>query len=234
MEDNKRFTTNLRTVLDKARQLSAMYNVTYIGSEQIVLAMLNTPSCTAGKVLSSCNVGEPEFRAYFARSIDPSSTIRGYTPRTKNMLIQAVDLAVSLGGNEMLAGTEHLLYAVMAEPNCLAVRIFDAMGVNITNLAAKLEVVVHEGNSAESVDNSYQPKNNFSDFFTMFTGSPRPQQKRESRKSESLGEIEKYGINLTQKAREGKIDPVIGRKKEIDKIIQILSRRTKNNPVLIG
>ncbi|MCD8040705.1 MAG: ATP-dependent Clp protease ATP-binding subunit [Clostridia bacterium] len=235
MEENAKFTTNLRTVLAKAEQLSVMYNVTYVGSEQVVLAMLNTPNCTAGKLLASFNVDELEFRAYYGRSIDKNSTIKGFTPRTKNMLMQAVDLAVTLGGDDMLAGTEHLLYAVMAEPNCLAMRIFRAMGVNITALVAKLEIIVHEGSSAELDDGAYQQQNPFSEIFNMFSSAqPRPQQKREARKTESLGEIEKYGVNLTQKAREGKIDPVIGRKKEIDKIIQILSRRTKNNPVLIG
>ncbi|MCD8372543.1 MAG: ATP-dependent Clp protease ATP-binding subunit [Clostridia bacterium] len=235
MDESSRFTTNLKVVLEKAAQLAAMYNVTYIGSEQIVLAMLNTPSCTAGKLLSACNVSEPEFRAYYSRSVDKNSPIEGYTPRTKNMLIQAVDIAVTVGGDDMLAGTEHMLCAVMAEPSCLAMRIFHAMGVNIAELAAKVEMTINNGGPSESPKETYQAKSPFSDIFNVFSASqPRQQQKRETRKTESLGEIEKYGVNLTQKAREGKIDPVIGRKKEIDKIIQILSRRTKNNPVLIG
>ncbi|HIR98838.1 MAG TPA: ATP-dependent Clp protease ATP-binding subunit [Candidatus Coproplasma avistercoris] len=196
--------------------------------------MLNTPDCTACKVMEMCGVEEPAFRAYFARSIDQNSNIKGFTPRTKHMLMQAVEIAVRMGGDDALAGTEHMLYAVMSEPSCLAVKIFEALGVNVTRLAAKLEVVLHEGLNDD--DEGVEESNPFAQFFSVFGSGEKPRQtQRGQNKAESLGgEIEKYGTNLTQKAREGKIDPVIGRKKEIDKIIQVLSRRTKNNPVLIG
>ena len=231
MEDFGKFTSNLVKVIETAEGAAEMFDSSYVGSEHIVFAMLNTPDCTACKVMASCGVEEAPFRTYFARSIDTNSNIKGFTPRTKHMLIQAVELAVALGGDDALAGTEHMLYAIMAEPTCLAMRIFNAMGVNLTRLASKLEVVIHEGLSEE---NNLAEEDPFSSLFSAFGEKPRPAARQE-RKSDSLGgEIEKYGVNLTQKAREGKIDPVIGRKKEIDKIIQVLSRRTKNNPVLIG
>ena len=231
MEDFGKFTSNLVKVIETAEGAAEMFDSSYVGSEHIVFAMLNTPDCTASKVMASCGVEEAPFRTYFARSIDTNSNIKGFTPRTKHMLIQAVELAVALGGDDALAGTEHMLYAIMAEPTCLAMRIFNAMGVNLTRLASKLEVVIHEGLSEE---NNLAEEDPFSSLFSAFGEKPRPVARQE-RKSDSLGgEIEKYGVNLTQKAREGKIDPVIGRKKEIDKIIQVLSRRTKNNPVLIG
>ncbi len=233
MEDYGKFTSNLVEVIEKAESAADLFGSSYVGSEHIVFAMLNTPECTACKVMEMCGVEEAPFRAYFARSIDQQSNIKGFTPRTKHMLMQAVELAVALGGDDALAGTEHMLYAVMAEPTCLAMRIFNAMGVNVTRLASKLEVVIHEGLTEEG--NDFEESNPFASFLSSFGAEkPRPASRQE-RKTESLGgEIEKYGVNLTQKAREGKIDPVIGRKKEIDKIIQVLSRRTKNNPVLIG
>ena len=234
MEDYGKFTSNLLKVIEKAESAAELYGSSYIGSEHIVFAMLNTPDCTACKVMEMCGVEEPAFRAYFARSIDQNSNIKGFTPRTKHMLMQAVEIAVRMGGDDALAGTEHMLYAVMSEPSCLAVKIFEALGVNVTRLAAKLEVVLHEGLNDD--DEGVEESNPFARFFSVFGSGEKPRQtQRGQNKAESLGgEIEKYGTNLTQKAREGKIDPVIGRKKEIDKIIQVLSRRTKNNPVLIG
>ena len=234
MEDYGKFTSNLLEVIEKAESAAELYGSSYIGSEHIVFAMLNTPDCTACKVMEMCGVEEPAFRAYFARSIDQNSNIKGFTPRTKHMLMQAVEIAVRMGGDDALAGTEHMLYAVMSEPSCLAVKIFEALGVNVTRLAAKLEVVLHEGLNDD--DEGVEESNPFARFFSVFGSGEKPRQtQRGQNKAESLGgEIEKYGTNLTQKAREGKIDPVIGRKKEIDKIIQVLSRRTKNNPVLIG
>ena len=234
MEDYGKFTSNLLEVIEKAESAAELYGSSYIGSEHIVFAMLNTPNCTACKVMEMCGVEEPAFRAYFARSIDQNSNIKGFTPRTKHMLMQAVEIAVRMGGDDALAGTEHMLYAVMSEPSCLAVKIFEALGVNVTRLAAKLEVVLHEGLNDD--DEGVEESNPFAQFFSVFGSGEKPRQtQRGQNKAESLGgEIEKYGTNLTQKAREGKIDPVIGRKKEIDKIIQVLSRRTKNNPVLIG
>ena len=234
MEDYGKFTSNLLEVIEKAESAAELYGSSYIGSEHIVFAMLNTPDCTACKVMEMCGVEEPAFRAYFGRSIDQNSNSKGFTPRTKHMLMQAVEIAVRMGGDDALAGTEHMLYAVMSEPSCLAVKIFEALGVNVTRLAAKLEVVLHEGLNDD--DEGVEESNPFAQFFSVFGSGEKPRQtQRGQNKAESLGgEIEKYGTNLTQKAREGKIDPVIGRKKEIDKIIQVLSRRTKNNPVLIG
>ncbi len=234
MENYKRFTKNLSEVIEKAEQAANMYNSSYVGSEHIVFAMLNTPDCTACKVLTSCGAEEPLFRKYFAHSIEHNSNINGFTPRTKHMLMKAVETAVSLGGDDALAGTEHMLYAIVSEPGCLAMNILASMGVSRTRLATKIEVVLQDGLSDDNPDELTES----GPFFTFFSfGGRQPEQRqtaRQERKPEMAGDLDKYGVNLTQKAREGKIDPVIGRKKEIDKIIQILSRRTKNNPVLVG
>lgn len=232
METN-RYSQNLQLVISRARDMSAGLKTSYIGSEHLVYSMLTCPECTAFRVLSSCRVSEESYRRYFINTIDRECNINGFTPRTKHMFERAVDLSIEYGGEDALAGTEHFLYAVMESPDCLAMRIFRAIGVNVSLLASKLELALNGNLPADDGDEDDY------DAFDLFFTSPKkshggaPQQDRKS--ETTLDEsVLQYGTDLTQKAREGKIDPVIGRKKEIDKIIQVLSRRTKNNPVLIG
>ncbi len=239
MDYMDRFSDNLQRVFSIAEEAAKVYGSSYIGSEHIIFAMLNCRDCTANKILSACNVNPVRYKEYFARSIDRNSNINGLTPRTKHMIERAVELSIDLNGEDSLACTEHMLLAVMSSAECLAMRIFNAIGVNITQLASKLELAINNGSGDEEDEPEEEEKESF--FFDgPKKGGFQPNksffQKPAERKSE--GGLDKrilqYGTDLTQKAREGKIDPVIGRKKEIDKIIQVLSRRTKNNPVLIG
>ncbi len=237
MEYINRFTDNLQQVISVAEEAAKVYGSSYIGSEHIVFAMLNCPDCTAYKVLNACGVDEQMYREYFARSIDKRANINGYTPRTKHMIERALELSIDINGEDSLAGTEHMLLAIMSATECLAMRIFRAIGVNITNLASRLELAINNGPLDEGGEDEDDPFYLLSK--TFFGGSSsnqkKPQSERKSKNEVSLDKsLAQYGTDLTQKAREGKIDPVIGRKKEIDKIIQVLSRRTKNNPVLIG
>ncbi len=235
--DMNRFTQNLQLVIARTHEIATNMGTSYIGSEHLVYAMLITPECTAHKILNSANVSDDEFRRYLVNSADRNSSISGYTPRTKHMFDRAIDLAVEYGGEDALAGTEHLMHAVMESPECLAMRILRAIGVNISFLASRLEMALNGG--YEQSDDDSDDDDMFS-IYHIFDDPPAHsvRQKKSAQKREredSLNpELSQYGTNLTQKAREGKIDPVIGRKKEIDKIIQVLSRRTKNNPVLIG
>ena len=236
MEYINRFTDNLQNVISGAEEAAKVYGSTYIGSEHIVFAMLNCPDCTAYKVLNSCGVDEQMYREYFSRSIDKHANINGYTPRTKHMIERALELSIDINGEDSLAGTEHMLLAVMSSSECLAMRIFRAIGVNINNLTAKLELAINNG----PMDDDNDEDDPFYQLGKAFFGAAAPKTGKQSseRTKKSEASLDKsltqYGTDLTQKAREGKIDPVIGRKKEIDKIIQVLSRRTKNNPVLIG
>lgn len=231
-----RYSQNLQYVLARSRDLATGLGTSYIGSEHIVYAMLTVPESTAFKILSSCRVSEEGYRRYFVNSADRASNINGFTPRTKHMLERAIDLSIEYGGEEALAGTEHLLCAVTESPDCLAMRILRALGVNMTQLSAKIELALNEGGYSD--DDEDDGDDAFVDMASFFGGTKQYSQSpsQQERKGESsLGaNVMQYGTDLTQKAREGKIDPVIGRKKEIDKIIQVLSRRTKNNPVLIG
>ncbi len=235
--ESKRFSQNLQYVIARSQEIADGLGTKYIGSEHIVYSMLATPECTAFRVLNACDVSESEFRHYLINSADRNSTIDGFTPRTKHMLERAVEIAIDYGGEDALAGTEHLLYAVMESPECLAMRILRAIGANVTHLASKLEMLI----SNEEEDDEDDFPSPFASFFCEGSSSRQKKPAAHSVKGEHIGkgdnidgDLAQYGTNLTQKAREGKIDPVIGRKKEIDKIIQVLSRRTKNNPVLIG
>ena len=231
-----RFTDNMNQVFAIAEEAAKVYGTNYIGTEHIVFAMLNCPDCTAYKILKSCDVNEAMYREYFARSVDKRSNMKDYTPRTKHMMERAIELSIDLNGEDSLAGTEHMLLAVMSS-DCLAMRIFRAIGVNITRLASKLELAINNGPVDDEEDEDDDPFIQLNKAF-FGTSSANPNKQQNERKSSGEAKLDKslaqYGTDLTQKAREGKIDPVIGRKKEIDKIIQVLSRRTKNNPVLIG
>ena len=233
MNYNK-FTDNLQQVISVAEEAARVYGSSYIGSEHLVFAMLNCPDCTAYKVLNACDVSEPAYREFFVRNIDKRSNINGYTPRTKHMIERALELAIDINGEDSLAGTEHMLLAVMSSKDCLAMRMLYALGVNMSNLASKLELAVSGAFSEiEDEDEDDDPFTNPAKYFKS-AASSAPKSKEKKSSSPLDKSVMQYGSDLTQKAKEGKIDPVIGRKKEIDKIIQVLSRRTKNNPVLIG
>ena len=236
--DMNRFSYNLQVVVARSREIADNMGTSYIGSEHLVYAMLVTTDCTACALLKASGVSEEGFRRYLLNSADRNSSISGYTPRTKHMFERAVDLAVEYGGDDSLAGTEHLLHAVMESPECLAMRILRALGVNMSMLASRLEMTLNgafDGGDDEGDEDviASVPLWIFEESSAHSARAKKAQAKSE--RSEGINpELAQYGTNLTQKAREGRTDPVIGRKKEIDKIIQVLSRRTKNNPVLIG
>ncbi|MGN0805115.1 MAG: ATP-dependent Clp protease ATP-binding subunit [Candidatus Coproplasma sp.] len=220
-----RISRNLQKVLANTHELISKLGITYIGSEQIIYAMLLTQGCTAQKILCSCGVTEEAFKRYLLKAIDRKCAIDGFTPRTKHMLERAQDLAVDTNADG-IAGTEHLLHAIMETTDCLAMYIFKALGVNMPTLAAKVELAT----SGEIDDDD----DDYDDYGLSGIGHSQSREERKGFESKLDDSVLQYGTDLTQKTKEGKIDPVIGRKKEIDKIIQVLSRRTKNNPVLIG
>lgn len=226
--DIQRYSHNLQKVLSVSREVCSSLEISYIGSEHIVYAMLVT-DCTAGKILASLGVTEEVYRRFLVKAVDRRCDINGFTPRTKNMLERAKDYALAYN-EDGLAGTEHLLYAVNQSQDCLAMYILKALGVNMQALNARLEEAI-SGESDYEKDDGFRP--DFSPFEGF--GARASHSKDERKNGAALDEsVLQYGTDLTAKAKEGKIDPVIGRKKEIDKIIQVLSRRTKNNPVLIG
>ena len=236
--DEQRFTDNLQEVLARSREISKSMDVTYIGSEQLVYGMLVTPQCTAAKILSDSGVDAEEYRRYFVNIIDRTCTIVGFTPRTKSTLQRAMVIAMDCGGEDALTGTEHVLKAIMELNDCYAMHIFRALGVNISLLAARIEYVL-SGTSLEDEHNAGSERDAYGQSSPFRHdrqgGAHRYMSDRQENRGTAIDEsLAQFGTDLTQKAKEEKLDPVIGRKKEIDKVIQVLSRRTKNNPVLIG
>ncbi|MGN0813341.1 MAG: ATP-dependent Clp protease ATP-binding subunit [Candidatus Coproplasma sp.] len=221
--DLSRITRNLQDVLNASREISATLDISYVGTEQIVYAMLMVDDSTAYKILTSCGVTAEGFRRYLYMAIDHDCTIRDFTPRIKHMLERAQDLALD-SNPDGLTGTEHLLRAILQSPDCIAVSIFKALGINMPSLVAKVEMATDGKCDFDDDD----------DVFDGFAGTSSNKEERKHSDRRLDESVMQYGTDLTAKARDGKIDPVIGRKKEIDKIIQVLSRRTKNNPVLIG
>ncbi len=228
-----RFSNHLQQVHKLSYEIANTFHTSYIGSEHLVYAILNCPASVACKILNEHDVNADDFRACFIRCLDLKSNISGLTPRTKYIFDRACDIATTFGGENTLIGTEHLLYAIMENKDCLAVRIFKALGVNLALISKKAELVIVGEDNPDDTD---EIESIFNSFFAPRPNNKmnNPSQQEKATASALDKELTQYGTDLTQKAREGKIDPVIGRKKEIDKIIQVLSRRTKNNPVLIG
>ena len=217
------FSQNVNKVIETATILAKKFNCHYIGSEHILFGLLTVDAGVASKVLKKENINIDKYLFYFQRSIDKTAIEGGnmFTPRTKRLFENAADL--SLNARVGFVGTEHLLLSLLQDSECMAVTILKAMHVNIDSMINYLEDYIFPNNTTETEDVDNQFDSNSLDNSNFY-----------SHDDCELSEIAKYGIDLTQKAKDGKLDPVIGRKKEIDRVIQILSRRTKNNPVLIG
>ena len=231
------FSQNVNQVIELASVLAKRYNCHYIGSEHILFGLLNVHEGRASSLLKEAGVDNERFLNYFKRSIDPTIKIPGnmFTPRTKGLFEKAVD--ISLGARSGFVGTEHLLLAVLSEKESCAVSILNLMGIDVEAIIR----ILLKGMEARLDESGYEEDDDQTDSVftnTFFNNSQRNsasgKKTRENRESNDLEELNKFGVNLNKRAEDGKLDPVIGRKKEIDRVIQILSRRTKNNPVLIG
>ncbi len=226
-----RFTEHLNMAIEAAQEAATTFQTGYIGSEHIMLGLLAVEDCAACKLLAEAGVKKKDYLAVFKRSISHNSTAHGFTPRTKAMLDRAVEFSMVDDAYKSLAGTEHMLLAILSVPDCFAVRILNMIGVDLKELNRRTEQLIAP---AQSDDDGSD--------FRGEGGKPQHGPYYESMKnayssrkeSGDLSAIMQYGTDLTRRAREGKLDPVIGRRGEIEKVIQILSRRTKNNPVLIG
>ena len=208
-----KLTAAAMAAIDNAGKAAIRYGTSFIGSEHILLGILSV-DCIASKILIANGVDKKEYLDYFLSSLNPNTRIKGYTPRTKNMFERAMEFSTNAGSNYV--GTEHIALAVLCEDTCMASTILKALGVNRRKITTELEQVI------APIENEEEER------------QERPERAVGVKKDGKAGVLCKYGTDLTAKAREGKLDPVIGRAKEIDRIIQILSRRTKNNPVLVG
>ncbi len=209
----ERFTERARQVVVLAQDEARALKHNYIGTEHILLGLLREEEGLAARVLESLDITVEEVRAQVARIVGQGDEVTTgqipFTPRAKKVLELALREALSLGHNYI--GTEHILLGLVRENEGVAARIlldFDADADKIRN-----------------------------EIIRMLSGPGRRQQggggaPGEKAKSSKL--LDQFGRNLTKQASEGKLDPVVGRQTEIERVMQILSRRTKNNPVLIG
>ncbi|MBI4576833.1 MAG: ATP-dependent Clp protease ATP-binding subunit [Planctomycetes bacterium] len=210
-----RFTDRARKVMGLARQEAQRFNHEYIGTEHILLGLVQEGSGVAANVLKNLGVELTKIRHEVERIVQsgPSMVTMGqlpFTPRAKKVLELSVEEASNLGHNYI--GTEHLLLGLIRENDGVAAQV-------LLNMGLKLEDVRDEVLELLGAD--------------MPVDAPPQQQKRAAGKSKTPA-LDSFGRDLTELAREGKLDPVIGRANEIERVIQILSRRTKNNPVLLG
>jgi ATP-dependent Clp protease ATP-binding subunit ClpC len=209
----ERFTERARQVVVLAQDEARALKHNYIGTEHILLGLLREEEGLAARVLESLDITVEEVRAQVARIVGQGDEVTTgqipFTPRAKKVLELALREALSLGHNYI--GTEHILLGLVRENEGVAARIlldFDA--------------------DAEKIRN---------EIIRMLSGPGRRQQGAggaPGEKSKSSKLLDQFGRNLTKLAAEGKLDPVVGRQTEIERVMQILSRRTKNNPVLIG
>ena len=214
------YSDNANEAIDIAFKVAKKFGTQYVGTEHILLGLLGAGDGVALTVLTSFGVDGERYTRIFAKHVDPNYVHNDFTPRTKGMLQKAFEC--SKEANSGYIGTEHLLFAILNTEDSLAVMILNEMNINVSAMVDVLaEKIFTNQNWVEDEKEKVATYN-------VRTGYT------EKSETEELKALKEYGVDLTEKARNGKLDPVIGRKKEIDRIIQILTRRTKNNPVLIG
>jgi ATP-dependent Clp protease ATP-binding subunit ClpC len=210
MDRFDKFTDRARKVLTLAQDEAQRFNHNYIGTEHLLLGLVREGEGVAARVLENMNVELAKVRTavefIIGRGDRPVVGEVGLTPRAKRVIELAIDEARRLGHNYI--GTEHLLLGLVREGEGIAAGVLESLGVNLDKVRHEVIRVLSQSSSA----------------------SPAQETKRTSK----TPTIDQLGINLTDAVRAGKIDPIIGREKEIERVIQILSRRTKNNPALIG
>ncbi len=237
---SNRFTDHLSQVWKIAEDSAELYKTQYIGSEHILLAMLCVNDCSAAKLLTEAGVTLEKYREQFRNRISHDGSWQGITPRTRKLIDDAAGYAFE--ANQPLIGTEHALRALLNIRDSVALRILGALGVVIPRLLWRCNEFIFEGLSdaeakKEKGTNAAGDRVKLSEKRQAAAYADEAENKRadgETYKSPLSDEILQFGEDLTRRAAQGKIDPVIGRRKETEKLVQILSRRTKNNPVLIG
>jgi len=205
----EKFSERARRVLTLAQEEAQHLNHSYIGTEHILLGLLREEEGVAAKVLTNLNVGLGKVRSgvefIIGHGDKPSTGDIGLTPRAKRVIELAIDEARNLGHNYI--GTEHLLLGLLHEGGGVAAGVLDSFGITLEQVRTETTRILSQN----------APKTR---------GSARGQSRTPT--------LDQLSVDLTAAARAGRLDPVIGRAREIERVIQILSRRTKNNPALIG
>lgn len=211
-----KFTKRAEKAIEIANKIAVEFGHNYIGTEHLLYGLIKEGNGVASRVLMSQGATtekvEEEINILVGKSQNKENAILGFTPRTKRVIENAF-LETKKTGSDYI-GTEHLLIGIVKESDSIAVRIMLDININPPKIYSEILKILNETNN----DNNLVKKENIKNI-----GSYNQTQT-----------LNQYGTDLTKKASEGKIDPVIGRNDEIERLIQILSRRMKNNPCLIG
>ncbi|MBD8061781.1 ATP-dependent Clp protease ATP-binding subunit [Oceanitalea stevensii] len=210
----ERFTDRARRVIVLAQEEARMLNHNYIGTEHILLGLIHEGEGVAAKALESLDISLEGVRQQVTEIIGEGQQAPGghipFTPRAKKVLELSLREALQLGHNYI--GTEHILLGLIREGEGVAAQVLNKLGADLNRVRQQVIQLL----------SGYQGKE------AVAAGGPAEGQPSGS------AVLDQFGRNLTQAAREGKLDPVIGREQPIERVMQVLSRRTKNNPVLIG
>ena len=205
----EKFSERARRVLSLAQEEAQRFNHNYIGTEHILLGLVRETEGVAARVLSSLEVDLSKVRSavefIIGRGEKPAQGEIGLTPRAKKVVELAVDEARRM--NHTYIGTEHLLIGLLREGEGVAAGVLESLGVTLDKVRAETHRILSHSSGSGS---------------------------QGSRSTSRTPTLDQLGVDLTVAARSDKLDPVIGREKEIQRVVQILSRRTKNNPVLVG
>lgn len=215
---SKSYTQKAKRALDLAAKTSKVMQHNYIGTEHLLVGLIKEGTGVAAKVLLDAGVEEEKLINLIQDLIAPSAAVAlkepdGYSPKTEQVLDNAEKEADRFYCEEI--GTEHILLALIKENDCAAVRLLNTLGTNLPKLFVEILVAMGED------PNQYKEE-------LQETKTGR------HRNTDATPMLNQYSRDLTQMAADGELDPVIGREKEIERVIQILSRRSKNNPCLIG
>ena len=209
-----KFTNKAKKVIEIADDISIQFGHNYIGTEHILYGLVKEGEGIAAKVLTNKGITEEKVKIKIEELLGRGQAIEkslGFTPRTKKVLENAFLESKRIGYN--FIGTEHLLLAIMKEEDCMAAKIIIELNVEIPKIYNEIAKVINEEELDKDINKNIQ---------------------RGRGSSASTTTLNQFGQDITIQAEEGKFDNIIGREKEIERIIQILSRRTKNNPCLIG
>lgn len=225
----ERFTDRARRVVVLAQEEARALNHNYIGTEHILLGLIQEGEGVAAKALESMGISldavRTEVKDIIGTGGHPPSGYIPFTPRAKKVLELALREALQLGHKYI--GTEHILLGLIREGEGVAAQVLVKLGADLSRVRQQVIQLLsgYEGNDEDN--GGGEPAT--AGVGSSADGSPS----RPGQKSNSLV-LDQFGRNLTQAAKDGKLDPVVGRENEIERVMQVLSRRTKNNPVLIG
>ena len=212
----ERYTPQAKEALSLAVGMAESLNHGYVGTEHLLIGLLQEGTGVAARVLEENGVEESKVVELVSQLISPNTSVQmaenaAYTPRARRVIENSYREAVRFKAAQI--GTEHILIAILREGDCVASRLLNTMGISVQKLY--IDRLAAMGEDAPSIKDEMQRGNS-------------------GKRGSSTPALDSYSRNLTQMALDGKLDPVIGREHEIQRVIQILSRRTKNNPCLIG